>query len=62
MSVLKKGSNETTVGKTTIGGGISIVLVSLANYFGADIGAETAATLTAGLTVILNYYLPAKKR
>jgi hypothetical protein len=58
---VSKGSNETTVGKTTIGAGIATVLIAVANQF-LDLNAETGATFVTGFTIIFNYFMPAKKK
>lgn len=56
-----KAGNQTTVANTTIGGAIAIVLVTLANRFGADLDAMSASMLVGGFTVIFNYFIPARK-
>lgn len=56
-----KRNNSTTVGTTTIGGAISIVLVVVANKFGAGLTGEESVIIGAALTTVINYFVPFKK-
>jgi len=60
--LLKNSGNQTTVGTTTIGGAIAIVLVVVANQFGANLSSEATAMLVGAFTAIFNYVIPSKKK
>ena len=53
------GNNQTTVGKTSIGGAIAVILVFAVGKFGVALSAEEAALIVGAFTTVFNWVIPA---
>lgn len=54
-----KNSKESSVASNGIGGAIAIVVVVIANKFGADLTGEQGALIVGAFGTIITFFLPA---